>query len=131
VNYNRKRQPKVYQLFLNKKLFFKQVIKFIRMNYTENFDGIKLDVQAVDITINDDVQQEIRNMIERLRRHISEVNWADVYFEDKSGKSTDPKTVSVRLGIPGNDAFASDSGDNFMALLKSVEEKLRRQLEKR
>jgi putative sigma-54 modulation protein len=39
--------------------------------------------------------------------------------------------VSVRFGIPGNDAFASDSGDNFMALLKSVEEKLRRQLEKK
>lgn len=101
------------------------------MNYTENFDGIKLDVQAVDITIGDDVQQGIRDMIVRLRRHISEINWADVYFEDKSGKSTDPKTVSVRFGIPGNDAFASDSGDNWMALLRSVEEKLRRQLEKR
>lgn len=101
------------------------------MNYTENFEGIKLDVQAVDITISDEVQQEIRDMIVRLRRHISEVNWMDVYFEDKSGKSTNPRTVSVRFGIPGNDAFASDSGDNWMALLKSVEEKLRRQLEKR
>ncbi|TKK65003.1 30S ribosomal protein S30 [Ilyomonas limi] len=101
------------------------------MNYTENFDGIKLDVQAVDITISDDIQQSIRDMIVRLRRHISEVNWVDVYFEDKSGKSTDPKRVSVRFGVPGNDAFASDSGDNFMALLKNVEEKLRRQLEKR
>ena len=101
------------------------------MNYTENFDGIKLDVQAVDITISDDIQQSIRDMIVRLRRHISEVNWVDVYFEDKSGKSTNPRTVSVRFGIPGNDAFASDSGDNWMALLKSVEEKLWRQLEKR
>ena len=101
------------------------------MNYTENFNGIKLDVQAVDINISDNVQQEIRNMLERLQRHISEFNFVDVYFEDKSAKSTNPKTVSVRLGIPGNDAFASDSGDNFMALLKSVEEKLRRQLEKR
>lgn len=101
------------------------------MNYTENFEGIKLDVQAVDITIGDNVQQEIRDMLVRLRRHISEINWVDVYLEDKSGKSTDPKSISVRLGIPGNDAFASDSGDNFMALLKSVEEKLRRQLEKK
>lgn len=101
------------------------------MNYTENFEGIKLDVQAVDITVSDDVQQSIRDMIVRLRRHISDVNWVDVYLEEKSGKSTDPRTVSVRFGIPGNDAFASDSGDNWMALLKSVEEKLRRQLEKR
>lgn len=101
------------------------------MNYTENFDGIKLDVQAVDITIGDDLQQSIRDMITRLRRHVSDVNWADVYFNEKSGKSTDQRTVSVRFGIPGNDAFASDSGDNWMALLKSVEEKLRRQLEKK
>ena len=101
------------------------------MNYTENFEDIKLDVQAVDITIGDDIQQEIRNMIVRLKRHISEVNLVDVYLEDKSAKSTDQKRVSVRFGIPGNDAFASDTGDNFMALLKSVEEKLWRQLEKR
>lgn len=101
------------------------------MNYTENFDGIKLDVQAVDITIGDDLQQAIREMISRLRRHVTDVNWVDVYFNEKGGKSTDQRTVSVRFGIPGNDGFASDSGDNFMALLKSVEEKLRRQLEKR
>jgi putative sigma-54 modulation protein len=101
------------------------------MNYTENFDGIKLDVQAVDITISDSLQQEIREMIQRLRRHISEVNWVDVYFNERSGKSTEQRSVSVRFGVPGNDAFASDSGDNFMALLKNVEEKLRRQLEKK
>lgn len=101
------------------------------MNYTENFEGIKLDVQAVDINIGDDIQQGIRDMILRLKRYISEVNWVDVYLEDKSAKSTDQKRVSVRFGIPGNDAFASDTGNNFMALLKSVEEKLWRQLEKR
>ena len=101
------------------------------MNYTENFEGIRLDVQAVDITISNDIQQEIRDMILRLRRHVSEVNWLDVYFNEKSGKSTKQRSVSVRFGIPGNDAFASDSGDNFMALLKSVEEKLRRQLKKK
>ncbi len=101
------------------------------MNYTENFEGIKLDVQAVDIEIGDDIQEEIRQVIVRLRRHISEVNWVDLYFQEKGGKSTNPRTVSVRFGIPGNDAFASDSGDNWMALLKSVEEKVRRQLERK
>jgi len=101
------------------------------MNYTENFEGIKLDVQAVDITIDDDLQQAIRDMILRLRRHISEVNWVDVYFRKEGAQSTDPKTLSVRFGIPGNDAFASDTGDSWMALMSSVEEKLRRQLRKR
>lgn len=101
------------------------------MNYTENFEGIKIDVQAVDITIDNDLQQSIRDVITRLRRHISDVNFVDVYITEKSEKSTDPKSVGIRFGIPGNDAYASDSGDNWMALLKNVEEKLRRQLEKR
>lgn len=100
------------------------------MNYTESYKGIKLDVQAVDITISDDLQQSIRDTIDRLQRHISDVNFVDVYFTYKSEKSTDNRTVSMRFGIPGNDAFASDSGDNWMELLKNVEEKLRRQLER-
>ena len=101
------------------------------MNYTENFEGIKIDVQAVDITIDNDLQQSIRDVITRLRRHISDVNFVDVYITEKSEKSTNPRSVGIRVGIPGNDAYASDSGDNWMALLKNVEEKLRRQLKKR
>jgi len=101
------------------------------MNYTEHFEGIKLDVQAVDITIGDDVQQAIRDMLSRLRRRISEINWADVHLVHEAAKSTEQRSVSVRLGIPGNDVFASDAGDHLMVLLKSVEEKLKRQLEKR
>ncbi|GAB1453416.1 hypothetical protein MASR2M47_34720 [Draconibacterium sp.] len=101
------------------------------MNYTENFEGIKLDVQAGDIDISDNLQQAIRSAIGRLKRHISEVNFVDVYLTDKTEKTTDAKKVGIRFGIPGNDAYASDSGDNWMELLKNVEEKLRRQLQKR
>jgi putative sigma-54 modulation protein len=36
------------------------------MNYTENFEGIKLDGQAGDIDINDVLQPEIRDAIARL-----------------------------------------------------------------
>ncbi|GJM28400.1 MAG: hypothetical protein DHS20C17_10350 [Cyclobacteriaceae bacterium] len=100
------------------------------MNHTENYEGIKLDIQTGEIPISDDVQQEIRDAIGRLKRHISVVNFVDVYFTDKSEKTTDAKKVGIRFGIPGNDAYASDSGDNWMELLKNVEEKLRRQLVK-
>ena len=33
------------------------------MNYTGNFEGIKLDVQAVDIDISENIQQEILGTI--------------------------------------------------------------------
>ncbi|MEN9448320.1 MAG: hypothetical protein RJA25_1610 [Bacteroidota bacterium] len=101
------------------------------MSYTENYKGIKLDVQAVNMIIGETVKTEIRGILDRLSKHVTQINWASFHFEDKSAKSTDAKHVGIRLGIPGPDVFASDNGENFMALLAHVEEKLRRQLEKR
>ncbi|TXK52666.1 ribosome-associated translation inhibitor RaiA [Pontibacter qinzhouensis] len=101
------------------------------MNYTENFEGIKIDVQAVDISISDDIQQHVRNSISKLKRHASKIDSVDVYFKEEANHSTDAKKVSMRVGIPGNDVFAEDKGDNWYEPLKNVEEKLRRQLEKR
>lgn len=101
------------------------------MKYDENITGIKINVEAVDITIGEDVKDTIRKSISRLSRYYDRIEWADVYLEDKTEKSTDQKQVSIRLGIPGSDPFASEYGDDFHALLTSVENKLRRQLEKR
>ncbi|MBZ0207198.1 MAG: HPF/RaiA family ribosome-associated protein [Flavobacteriales bacterium] len=101
------------------------------MEYTENLTGIKINIQAVDITLGEDVKDTIRKSITRLSRFYDKMEWADIYLEDKKEKLSEQKQVSIRLGIPGNDPFASAYGDNFHALLTDVEEKLRKQLEKR
>lgn len=100
------------------------------MKYAENITGIKINVQAVDISIGDDIKDTIRKIITRLSRFYDKIEWADIYLEDKAQKKTQQKQVSIRLGVPGNDSFASEYGDNFHALLTNVEDKLRRQLEK-
>lgn len=101
------------------------------MQYNENITGIKINVEAVDITIDEDVKETIRKIISRLSRFYDRIEWADVYLEDKKDKKTEKKQLSIRLGIPGNDPFASEYGDNFHILLTNVEDKLRKQLEKR
>lgn len=101
------------------------------MKYTENLTGIKINVEAVDISIDEDVKETIRKIIARLSRFYDRIEWADIYLEDKKEKQAEQKQVSIRLGIPGNDPFASEYGDNFHALLTSVEDKLQKQLEKR
>lgn len=101
------------------------------MKYDENITGIKINVEAVDITIGEDVKETIRKSISRLSRYYDKIEWADVYLEDKKDKATNQKQVSIRLGIPGNDPFASEYGDDFHSLLTNVESKLRSQLEKR
>ena len=68
-------------------------------------------------------------MVVRLRRHFYELKWIDICFTKKSEYSTANRKISARPGIPDNIAFASDSGDNWVALLKNVEGKLRRQLQ--
>lgn len=101
------------------------------MKHTENLNGVKLDVQTVDVTLEDKVKERLRNLISLLAKRYPELTHADIYLEDKGHKATNPKSVSVRLGVPGKDPFASDSGDNFVTLLSAVEKKLLRQLEKR
>jgi ribosomal subunit interface protein len=101
------------------------------MVHTQQVDGIKLDIQAVDITIGEDVQEAVIKMITNLQRFVSEINWVDVHFKKEGGQSTDHRLVTVRLGIPGNDCFASVSGDHWIPLLKLAEEKLKVQLNKR
>lgn len=101
------------------------------MNYTENFEGIRVDVQAVDINIHDDLQQSVRKTIQKLQRHAEEINWVDAYFVVEGNHPTNNKTFSMRIGVPGPDVFASDSGDHWLPLMKSVEDKLSRQLEKK
>jgi ribosomal subunit interface protein len=101
------------------------------MNYTENFEGIKIDVQAVDIEISDAIQQNVRSAITKLKRHAKKIDSVDVYFKEEAKQSTDSKKVSMRVGVPGNDVFAEDKGDNWYELLSNVENKLKRQLEKK
>lgn len=101
------------------------------MNYTENYEDIKLDVQAVDFTPEDAVNERIRRMLSYLKRFSSgRIVYASIFLQDKENKSTDQKSVRVQLGVPGPDLVASDRGDNFMALIASVEDKLARQLKK-
>ncbi len=101
------------------------------MQHSENLSGININVQAVDINIGEDVLETIRKSITRLSRFYDRIEWADVYLEDKKEKSTLQKQVSIRLGIPGKDPFASEYGDDFHALLADVVNKLQKQLERR
>ena len=45
------------------------------MQYTENITGIKINVQAVDISIDDEVKETIRKCITRLSRFYENIEW--------------------------------------------------------
>jgi putative sigma-54 modulation protein len=100
------------------------------MNYTENYRGIKLDVQAIDVNLRESVQEAIRDMVDKLERFAGTINFADVYLKKENTTSGENKFVRVRLGVPGPDAFAEDRGEHWEPTLRSVAAKLEKQLRK-
>lgn len=106
-------------------------IQIFIMNYTENYRGIKIDVQSPNVDLSESIQQEVRDSIDKLSRFTSNINAFDAYFKAESQSGRNVNIVGVRLGIPGPDVFAEERGDNWIPLLKSVVDKLVRQLKKK
>jgi putative sigma-54 modulation protein len=100
------------------------------MSFNENYRGIKLGIQSGDIQLNKSVHESIRNMIDRLEKHAGTINFADVYLTMEANANTNDKFVKVRLGVPGHDAFAEDTGEYWETTIKSVTEKIEKQLRK-
>lgn len=100
------------------------------MNYTENYRGIKLDIQSIELNLSKSVHESIRNMIDKLERCAGTINFADVYLKTEENANTGDKYVKGRLGIPGPDVFAEETGEYWESTLKRVTEKLEKQLRK-
>lgn len=100
------------------------------MNYTENYSGIKIDVQSVHLDIDGAVQEEIRSSIDKLSKFTPDINAVDIYFKTEGHGGSAKHVVGMRVGIPGPDVFAEDKGDHWVPLLKDVVDKLVRQLKK-
>ena len=100
------------------------------MNYTENYKGVKIDVQAVNLEISGSVQKEIRNSIDKLYRFAQDINALDIYFKTEGQGGAEVSIVGMRVGIPGPDVFAEDKGEHWETLVKSVTDKNIRQIQK-
>ena len=100
------------------------------MNLERNYGGMKLDIQTTDVKTNDYLEQKIHNLIKKLQIFRPDINWMDIYLKSNDDIAR-PRTVVVRLGIPGGDFHATDTGERWKMILKNVEKRLIRQIEKR
>lgn len=98
------------------------------MDNPKNISNISINIEATGFTLNDGLRDAINKAVGKLSRFHSRIEYVHVFLEERESKRINQKKLSIRVGIPGNDAFASDDGDDFGALLPSVTEKLRRQL---
>ncbi|MBB1284362.1 30S ribosomal protein S30 [Flavisolibacter sp. BT320] len=97
---------------------------------TTEINPIKLDVQLTGVKMNDYLDRKIQGLIRKLQKTLPAINWIDIYLKAEPDAEI-PRMVNVRVGIPGPDVVASDRGQQWKQLLRNVEKRLMRQLEKR
>lgn len=102
------------------------------MEDKENLDGVRLDIQTVGFTPDDDLEASVLDALTKLRRfYKGDLITAEVYMKLEPNQRSNDKHVGIKYGVPGNDAFADDNGDNWYTLLNNVVTKLHHQLDKR
>jgi ribosomal subunit interface protein len=101
------------------------------MNYTENYKGIKIDVQAPQVDLPEGLQAQIRKSIDKISRFTHDINAVDLYFNVSGTGNTAVRELGMRVGIPGPDVFAEEKAkDRWNTMLRSVTDKNIRQLQK-
>jgi ribosome-associated translation inhibitor RaiA len=93
-------------------------------------NNLKLDIQTIDVKMNDYLQRKVDQFLYKLQSIIKDINHIDIYMK-KNEYGNNPYTLVVRFGIPGADVSATDSGHRWKIIIKNVEKRLIRQLEKR
>lgn len=101
------------------------------INYSENGQGLKVDIQTIGVEMNHYLQRKVEAMTRKLKSLLPQAGTIDVYLKHDTDQPDRPRNVTVRFGVPGPDVVASDSGRRWKIVLKNVEKKLVRQLEKR
>lgn len=102
------------------------------MEDKENLEGVRLDIQSVGFTPDADLEASVLDALTKLRRfYKGDLATAEVYMKLEPNQRSNDKHVGIKYGVPGNDVFADDNGDNWYTLLNNVATKLHRQLDKR
>ncbi|GAB3491726.1 hypothetical protein GCM10027341_05070 [Spirosoma knui] len=100
------------------------------MEDKESLDGVRLDIQAVNIEVDDAFRDRVVQALGKLRRYYSgDVITAEAYMRQEAHPGPNEKSLRIKYGVPGSDVFAEESGDNWDTLLNDVTGKLKRQLE--
>ncbi|MDB5240777.1 MAG: hypothetical protein JWP57_1402 [Spirosoma sp.] len=91
-----------------------------------------MDIQTVGFTPDADLEASVLDALIKLRRfYKGDLATAEVYMKLEPNQRSNDKHVGIKYGVPGNDVFADDNGENWYTLLNNVAAKLHRQLDKR
>ncbi|CCH55829.1 hypothetical protein BN8_05118 [Fibrisoma limi BUZ 3] len=100
-------------------------------NQKQGLDDVRLDIQSVNFTVDEDFRDRVLQALAKLRHYYSgDVITAEVYMRVEAHQQND-KSLRIKYGVPGSDVVADEDGENWDHLLNNVTAKLKRQLDKR
>ena len=100
------------------------------MNIKRSFEDLTVDIKPIGVKVNDYLLNKVENMIKNLKKAVPELSWMDVHLKENE-EEFNSRNIVVHFGVPGTDIVASDSGDRWKTVIKNIEKRLIRQLEKR
>lgn len=99
-------------------------------NHAEKLPAIKIDLKTAGVFLNQYLVHKILMLIKKLKHLFPHASSIDISLKNETEQPNQPKMVTVRFGSPGPDIVASESGGRWDVVLKNLEKKLVRQLQK-
>ncbi|TDB68068.1 HPF/RaiA family ribosome-associated protein [Arundinibacter roseus] len=101
------------------------------MKKIEQFQNIKLDIQAENFDPENYILSRVRHELKKLMRLYGNIVGADVYLQQEGIVGQEHKMARIRVGVPGRDLIAEAISSNWLEAISEVGAKLRNQIQNR
>ena len=92
---------------------------------------MKITIQSPKITVSESQEEFITNKLTRLDRLYDHIENCHVVFKKEKTDLKSSIIIEVKVAIPGNDLFASETSDSFELAVDKVYSNLESQLKKK
>ncbi|HKK75836.1 MAG TPA: ribosome-associated translation inhibitor RaiA [Saprospiraceae bacterium] len=92
---------------------------------------MKLQIEA-PFQLSAPMEELVNEKVNKLSTFFERITSVHVFFKDEVQRfqHKDQRTVEIRIEVPGNSLFASDSAESFEKAMANATQKLQRQLKK-
>lgn len=92
---------------------------------------MKLQIEA-PFQLSPPMEELVKEKVTKLSTFFERITSVHVFFKDEIQRfqHKDQRTVEIRIEVPGNTLFASDSAETFEKAIAKATQKLHRQLKK-
>lgn len=101
------------------------------MLHTHFIQNVPIHIHTNGTILNDYLVEKVTKLVDAILELADDTIKIDVRLSEYAGQLKSPRSVSVLVALSGVELNAADSGRQWKMLLKHVEKRITRQIEKR